>query len=1428
MGKVAIVFVLICGLATTVLGAEAEESLWGKEPIENQTGARAEICLNGIWRFMPAAGPAAEQPTADWGHIRVPGDWRNTPARPGIVKKGTGPAWADFNSDELPTAWYERKFIVPKEWDGRGIMLDFQRISTDAIVFVNGKRCGTLTWPGNQGSVDITSAVKPGEEARLRLLVAATDDENEAVAFLATTDPAALEKKSHLESRGIIGDVTVCSRPKAAHVRDVFVQTSTRENLVLVESELSGIKEPGVVHIVARMLDENGREEKRFERDMVVEATDRQIVAVAWKWHNPRLWDFAKPNLYTCKLQVTGPGIDDEFVQPFGFREFWIDGRKFFLNGVEFRLRPTLGQEEWSNVAGTPEILEGQIDGLMRAGYNIEEHWPISLGARGVPNFRYIRADIADRKGWPLMGAAIPVTPYIVSPTYKLQWEENDNKKKWEAAMLADLRRMRNHPSICMWSTSANLFGFGQDQDPVMLGKKDWTNPNPFAASAWKYGQEAADILKKHDPTRPVFNHHGGYVGDLQTVNMYLCMLPLQEREEWPSFWADYGQTPFIAIEFGTPLHCSFMRGRVDFPQNIQTEPLMTEFCATYLGKKAYESEPKTYRDEIRKKFVDAQKYTNWQGNAALETAPAFQQFQHLFSTNTFRSWRTLGVTGGMVPWNLGHGWTRSPDADKPVPLPPDQPGQRGTRVDFARNAEINYLKEGPWKTLPAGQAIIASNGPTLAWIAGPNDAVAAKDHSFSTGQTIRKQIAIINDTRQTLDYSYAWQVLIAGKPTSAPRTAQGKIDPAKSLLFPLEFTAPMTLDLANAHAEIHLTAKIGDRSHEDRFPFRVFNSPTPTQDELFIFDPVGQTTRMLQQQRYKTREWKGERDARLLIVGREVLSQNKKPKADLEQFVRDGGRLLVFTQQPDWMRKSLGLRIAEHLPRRAFPVCDSHPALAGLDSTDLRDWNGDSTLLEARPDYFNGGKLGAHEIPYYGWHWGNRGAISSAAIEKPHRSGWRPIIECEFDLAYSPLMELDYGQGRAIWCTLDLEDHADEDPAAARLLTQIITYAQSAPLRPRAQGVILIGDDTDAANADAIGLNYLRLEKIEPSAKLTIVGSNAAIDPADLEACLNAGGKILFMPRKSPELALGVKLAQVKDFPGSLQVPAWPESAGLSPSDLRFRANADTWLIQSGGDIGAAGLLCRLTLGRGVAIFCQLDPDALDADNRTYFRYTRWRQTRAITQILANMGAAFDMDHRFFRPVPPETVESIPLDDLWRAKTVVTFPAIDGDKFLADPGISDQAKELLATELDHSTWPQIRMPATYAPFTDREGEAVFRKSVNLPDALVNKELVLSLGAIDDYDDVFINGQRIGGIDRNNPDPFKTPRIYTVPPGLMKAGKNIIAVRVWDRAGAGGFAGPAADMFLRPKDYHPATGFYHTDYRDDFELGDDPYRYFRW
>jgi beta-galactosidase len=53
------------------------------------------------------------------------------------------------------------------------------------------------------------------------------------------------------------------------------------------------------------------------------------------------LWDVGQPNLYTLKLSTQGGGASDEMVQRFGFREFWVEGQKLFLNGKEFGCGPT-------------------------------------------------------------------------------------------------------------------------------------------------------------------------------------------------------------------------------------------------------------------------------------------------------------------------------------------------------------------------------------------------------------------------------------------------------------------------------------------------------------------------------------------------------------------------------------------------------------------------------------------------------------------------------------------------------------------------------------------------------------------------------------------------------------------------------------------------------------------------------------------------------------------------------------------------------------------------------------------------------------------------------------------------------------------------------------------------------------------------------
>jgi beta-galactosidase len=146
-------------------------------------------------------------------------------------------------------------------------------------------------------------------------------------------------------------------------------------------------------------------------------------------------------------------------------------------------------------------------------------------------------------------------------------------------------------------------------------------------------------------------------------------------------------------------------------------------------------------------------------------------------------------------------------------------------------------------------------------------------------------------------------------------------------------------------------------------------------------------------------------------------------------------------------------------------------------------------------------------------------------------------------------------------------------------------------------------------------------------------------VDSAALNTYLENGGKVFFLPRAQADGGLGATLElAAAGFTGSLSAPDWPEAKGLSASDLRWRCYLDKppMILSGGAEIGADGLLGRKTVGKGVAIFCQVDPDGFGADEKTYFRYTRWRATRAVAQLLSNLGAGFAVDSRIFQPRKP------------------------------------------------------------------------------------------------------------------------------------------------------------------------------------------------
>jgi beta-galactosidase len=1178
-----------------------------------------QIYLNGTWQFVPAIGnPQNLPPSPSWGSIQVPGNWQEekNESIPGIISRGTGTAWEKFNNQQLSKAWYQRTVEIPTDWKNRRIFIDLARVSTDAIIFVNGINSGQIEWP--YGTIEITKLAKPGQNT-ISILVASVSEEKDKTVIMGPTE--IYTTKSNLQSRGIIGEVRIFSLPPGPLISDVFVQTSTRNQQIKLDVELKDVKQNGQIQLVAQMLDEKGKVEQKFTGTAQVQAQLIQTVKVQWNWKNPRLWDAGKPNLYTLKLEVKGSGVNTQYNQPFGFREFWIEGRKFFLNGTEFRLRPTLHSDSWES--GTVEGSDKLIEGYNKAGFNIVETWPWNHDERGKSHFRELFSERADLKGFPVMVPALDIS--LLASNGK--WNNHQIRDRWKSRMTTEMRRYRNHPSILMWATSPNFFGNTDDQNPRRIGKKEvaGTLDANRLRDITTLANKSFASMKSVDPTRPVMVHQGANFGDVYALNSYLNVIPLQEREEWLSEWSKTGEMPYMVVEFGTPLHATMMRSRAGFNKVIVSEPLMTEFAAIYWGKQAYELETTAYKNKIREQFVKGQEYKSWHLNKELDFAPAFQKLQQLFSTNTWRSWRTFGMSGGMIPWNDGHGWQVSDAGKTKVDIGEFKPGRRGVYLKQVSKNMLYHLQPEAYTIHSGGEAIMNNNGSTLAWIAGSNVAFTAKDHSFWAGGKLAKQVVLINDTRAKQNFAFTWRVLLGGQEVGKGEK-QGTIDTAGTLFFPIDVKLPNDI-LGKADGEISLTAKIADRTHADIFTFRAFGTPTKIKDAIAIFDPVGQTSAMLKQLGHEVIPWNGSQVSSLLVIGREAFSSGQNLPGNLETFVRNGGKAIVFPQQREWLRNK-GLRVAEHISRRVYPIDSNHPVISGLDETDLRDWTGESTLLEAYPDTIQKpSKLSPAITPWYGWHWGNRGGVSSASIEKPHRSSWRPILESEFDLAYSPLMELDYGKGRLILNELDLEDHFAADPGAAQLVQKLVSYGMDSIVSGKPQQVVLIGGDGDAKKLDNLGVIYQRANGLSRNVGLAIVGAQANVKDADLRAYLNGGGKAFFLPRKVPVAGLGVGLQQSKDFGGSLAIPSWDEVKGVSGSDLRSRSFYDTWLIKSGGEIGADGLLSRVAVGDGVAILSQIDPDSLNADAKTYLRFTRWRQTRANAQILANLGASFKTD---------------------------------------------------------------------------------------------------------------------------------------------------------------------------------------------------------
>ncbi len=102
------------------------------------------------------------------------------------------------------------------------------------------------------------------------------------------------------------------------------------------------------------------------------------------------------------------------------------------------------------------------------------------------------------------------------------------------------------------------------------------------------------------------------------------------------------------------------------------------------------------------------------------------------------------------------------------------------------------------------------------------------------------------------------------------------------------------------------------------------------------------------------------------------------------------------------------------------------------------------------------------------------------------------------------------------------------------------------------------------------------------------------------------------------------------------------------------------------------------------------------------------------------------------------------------------------------------------------SSWENMLLPNVWEQggLPGLDGVVYFRKKIVLPSSWEGKSITLNLGTIDDNDITYFNGQKIG-----ETEGYNKMRIYKIAADKVKAGDNVIVVRVFDGSGGGGLYG---------------------------------------
>lgn len=395
------------------------------------------IYLNDDWIFeetFDEAMLALEYSSASMTSVRLPHTCRETPFH-----------YFDESAYQM-LCGYRRELEVPDAWRGKRVFLTLEGAAHAAYVYVNGGLVGEHHCGYTAFTVDISQALRFGEQNVLAVKVDSREEQN-IPPFGYVID--------YMTYGGIYRDVYLEVK-HPVHIASEYVQTNISDEVLAgnnigiaelaeFETELTvaGLEEKRGqnTYTIRRFLALAGDDEKEGRQIAEHWLTDAQT-RESYPVQSVLYWSVEQPVLYVLTTQLLENGVVvDENRTRFGFRraQFREDG--FYLNGKKVKLIGLNRHQSYPYVGyAMPESMQRQDADILK----------YELGCNAVRTSHYPQShyfvDRCDELGL-LVFMEIPGWQHIGDAAWKDQAVENVKDM---------VRQYRRHTSIILWGVRIN------------------------------------------------------------------------------------------------------------------------------------------------------------------------------------------------------------------------------------------------------------------------------------------------------------------------------------------------------------------------------------------------------------------------------------------------------------------------------------------------------------------------------------------------------------------------------------------------------------------------------------------------------------------------------------------------------------------------------------------------------------------------------------------------------------------------------------------------------------------------------------------------------------------------------------------------------------------------------------------------------------